>query len=603
MKRPRQHIIDAEAEKIFRSSVPSTEWLIRDIGKNDYGIDFELEYFNDKKSTGIIIKVQLKGTENLKINKSGSFISRVFDIDNIKYYLEEINIPLIIVIVDIELSKIYWHNPKLDDVLQNDYLEAMKNKQKSVSLRINTTHILPNDFPLLKYEYYRTQTLLSANTLSRNNESYFSEILGFLDKEKAIGGLQNKIEIVKLAHVRDCLEKFNPEKFNEILARIDSLIISADCNLDTKYQAMLYRKETELKKDIHLNQGKNIDKIYLDYALRLKKISDKGPAHLRMISLALHKTAKLQILVNREYNIYLNLKIKSGQMAEFWKYSVLSNRIMINKKIQILFKQLDQLIFILIKLHQAYSLPSLIREIILSFNKYIVRLRSEKLNVAANVYWGKLFDLIEVAFRVIEFYKLYEMYEVINFIVPAMNYENEIELNKELEKAIALILDIKHEEYKIKTKKEFVQNVNEYRNISSKKGKEFSIKDEIEFYKEQAKTFGVDLDDQEDEISRIVNIGILDLNPERILKKCSYLYVRGTGHGLVAEMLHLPTAGFKRLVCTKLGYSVEGLSLDSIYQSIEKQFCSKCISNHPHPPNWKWSRKWQREQDKIFFNT
>jgi hypothetical protein len=70
---PKQHEIDEIACRLFESSLPSS-WLPRPQIK-DYGIDREVEIFEKRKSTGIIFKVQVKGTEKPKFSKNRFNIS------------------------------------------------------------------------------------------------------------------------------------------------------------------------------------------------------------------------------------------------------------------------------------------------------------------------------------------------------------------------------------------------------------------------------------------------------------------------------------------------------------------------------------------------
>ncbi len=80
-KRPAEHEIEDISRAKFTLAIPRN-WLFRDKLK-DYGIDGEVEIFDEKKnSTGISFWVQLKATEALK--KTIKFVD--LSIDAIKYY-------------------------------------------------------------------------------------------------------------------------------------------------------------------------------------------------------------------------------------------------------------------------------------------------------------------------------------------------------------------------------------------------------------------------------------------------------------------------------------------------------------------------------------
>lgn len=59
--RPRSHEVETESERTFAYLLPSS-WVIRK-QDHDYGIDAEVEIFEDGHSTGLTFKVQLKGTD------------------------------------------------------------------------------------------------------------------------------------------------------------------------------------------------------------------------------------------------------------------------------------------------------------------------------------------------------------------------------------------------------------------------------------------------------------------------------------------------------------------------------------------------------------
>ena len=115
-----------------------------------------------------------------------------------------------------------------------------------------------------------------------------------------------------------------------------------------------------------------------------------------------------------------------------------------------------------------------------------------------------------------------------------------------------------------------------------------------------AESLGIDLNEPDDEIAKIVRIGLQDLNPERVLKNCEHLFVSLGACGIPGRMLGLPTAGFKYIHCTKHGYGVGALKLDSAYGTLCDEHCNKCLDKKPHPENWHWTRDWQQKQDKTY---
>lgn len=67
--RTREHVLETESERELRNVLPA-DWVIRDLTKGDYGIDGEVEVFEDGNPTGLTFRVQLKGTDSTKPTRS-----------------------------------------------------------------------------------------------------------------------------------------------------------------------------------------------------------------------------------------------------------------------------------------------------------------------------------------------------------------------------------------------------------------------------------------------------------------------------------------------------------------------------------------------------
>ena len=59
-QRPSQHVTEEKSRRAFRKVVPP-EWVVRDVTP-DYGLDLEVEIFVGGAATGLLFKVQVKGS-------------------------------------------------------------------------------------------------------------------------------------------------------------------------------------------------------------------------------------------------------------------------------------------------------------------------------------------------------------------------------------------------------------------------------------------------------------------------------------------------------------------------------------------------------------
>ena len=64
----------------FAAALPE-EWVVRDIPK-DFGVDSEVEIFEDEAATGLLFKVQLKATETL----AGKNAAVSVKLDHVRYW-------------------------------------------------------------------------------------------------------------------------------------------------------------------------------------------------------------------------------------------------------------------------------------------------------------------------------------------------------------------------------------------------------------------------------------------------------------------------------------------------------------------------------------
>ncbi|WNV76928.1 DUF4365 domain-containing protein [Geodermatophilus sp. DSM 44513] len=61
--RPREHVLEEESRRAFQAALPA-KWVLRSTGEDDYGIDREVEIFENGTTTGLTFKVQLKASEH-----------------------------------------------------------------------------------------------------------------------------------------------------------------------------------------------------------------------------------------------------------------------------------------------------------------------------------------------------------------------------------------------------------------------------------------------------------------------------------------------------------------------------------------------------------
>ncbi len=138
MKRPKAHEIDEEAQRVFRSAVPSG-WVIRE-QRPDYGIDYVVEIFEEEHSTGLQFAIQLKGTQSVRI--AGGTARFQIEVDHLAYYVDKIVHPVFLVLIDVPSRRGYWLFTQayaLDQLQKKDW-----RRQKTITLHLPVENQLAN---------------------------------------------------------------------------------------------------------------------------------------------------------------------------------------------------------------------------------------------------------------------------------------------------------------------------------------------------------------------------------------------------------------------------------------------------------------------------
>jgi len=159
MKRNRQHIIEDESETILKSLIPS-EWVLRKLSP-DYGIDYNVEIFENNESTGVHFFVQLKGTDKKSSDGNISFRLDKKYID----YFGKVSIPILFVYISVK-SNIAWakwlnscsidknNKSRALNFTSNDILDASKINgiKNSISVQSELVRIKYIDFENAHYD-------------------------------------------------------------------------------------------------------------------------------------------------------------------------------------------------------------------------------------------------------------------------------------------------------------------------------------------------------------------------------------------------------------------------------------------------------------------
>ena len=113
MERPVQHVTDTLGQTQLRRALEPRGWTLTPIVA-DYGVDFDVEVFNENRTTGITFKLQLKSSRSTAYSSGGDFVAEIVDVKNARYLIQEMQTPTILAHADVENGRTFWCAPQLD---------------------------------------------------------------------------------------------------------------------------------------------------------------------------------------------------------------------------------------------------------------------------------------------------------------------------------------------------------------------------------------------------------------------------------------------------------------------------------------------------------
>lgn len=172
-KRTRHHELETESRCSFSSVIPKN-WLFRDVTP-DYGIDGIVEVFEENgNASGGIFLVQLKATDEGKLNKA---LNVVLKTDSGQYY-KNILLPVLIVLFHSKSNKIFAR-------FFDKHIEIPKN-QKSFTFVISEKDLWNNNLIEKANEHLsRTKSAMDTGLREKLIEEYYKyESTYWPDEEK-----------------------------------------------------------------------------------------------------------------------------------------------------------------------------------------------------------------------------------------------------------------------------------------------------------------------------------------------------------------------------------------------------------------------------------
>jgi hypothetical protein len=599
MKRPASHQTEDQAKLIFRSALPR-EWAIRE-QHSDYGVDLEVEVFQGGSSTGTLIKVQVKGTKSLKLNAERSVISYPLRTNSAAYLCNELRLPTVFVVADVESSQAYWTAPQLDDTLRRAVRGAGAARRRTVTVHVPTANVLPQTSGILVNACADAQIRLGVRTVAEAYvPTFVAAVTGAYDPDELARALATKGAALRVQQMHDLYKQDNLVEARSLLERV---VATPDAAPEVRFHALFLAEQWEV---IQLRFPPDTfdmePKLRLSFAERMRQITGGGPLVLRLHAAIARKTAELHLLSFEDWGLYQNWIAQQATGDPAWRLHLAYRRRQVAERLLRKYRHCGRLMNFALRSQHPAVIPDAAHRIAAALGLLTGRLDSEGLCHAADSYRDSHRQLAEIGIEVAAARGRWDEVALITsdtFLLLAGRQDPagveaaaawaESHLRKIADDACrsrSVALLHKHKAGLLQERS------------TKKDGHDQAVEQQI--YRQMAGALGIDLADPNDPLAVMVRQGLADLNPGRVLRFCKHLFVSLGSGGLPAVLIRLPTAGIKRLQCTVHGYGVEAFALDDCSEGMQQEFCSKCGDREPHSADWEWTNAWKQNQNAIF---
>lgn len=593
MDRPAQHVTDSLGQTQLRALLEPYGWTVNRV-EHDYGVDFDVEVFRDHKSTGISFKIQLKSSESTPYSTAGDFISQPISINNARYLCRELRSPVILVHADVKSGRTFWVAPQLEVESIKKLSEGIRSD--SIVLRIPTKNEIPATILELVQCVARVETVLATRAVvSSGVPDFISSIKGHVLRESVIRSFRDKADALRIEQAQEMLRNGEGDK---ALPGVEAVIGDPSSSIEMKFSALLMKERI---RTVGLTRGgtpqPEVARLKLATAVELQRLVKGGPRYLKFYALIAEKAAELDILVHRDWGLFLNWKVSEKRGDPFWIATLVFERAALIRRIAAKYNQCIRLAQYAANSRHRWALPEALLRIVTAVGVFILRLKLEGLIVPAERYSASALQICKLA---VWLANESSAEEHLPLAVSMALMITEAKSNEVLDWARDTVRGIKNDY--IKQTGEFLLD----RHVRRLRGETFENDIETtdrQIVENMAMAIGIDLSSPDDPGAKWVELGIKDADPGRVLKNCEHIFLTLGARPplapttILANVLGLPTIGSKILHCDLHRYHVTGLGLDSVYANFKKRFCDGCRDCAPRPPDWKYSDEWQAREN------
>jgi hypothetical protein len=301
VKRPEQHIIDSQADAIFRAAF--SEWAINP-SEQDYGWDYVVEVFRDGVSTGLTFYAQLKGSRNTSYSADGTFISQSLERSAADYLARELRQPVFLFHADVSEDRLFWNAIQLDPKVS----AALETREtQTVTVRINTANVLPQFLGRFLDDLAHSQTVVASRILLGTKAGDLVEAMRGHPVERVVEVATDLHEKAFRLDLQAAHTQMQQGNLTGAIATVKKVASSSTENVETHFNAVLQLGELEV---LQLMKSEQPQSLVADRSLataeELCRIANRVPKHLHLFARAMRQAGKLGVAVQKTFGLLLS---------------------------------------------------------------------------------------------------------------------------------------------------------------------------------------------------------------------------------------------------------------------------------------------------------
>jgi hypothetical protein len=588
--KPEEHEINQAGKRLLRDVLEPLKWVVNDV-QEDYGVDTNIQVFDGKSPTGAWFHVQLKSSASSEYSADGTFVSQAVSVDHARHFALEMRQPIFLIHADVLSKKVYWCAPQLDEQLSTSLRNA---DAKSVTVRIPTAQVLPVTAPELLNTLGDIHLTLANREITSSSNSSFSDSLKHVPNQEALyQAYEEKNNILKLRKIGDF---YKQREYEQARTRAVAVANDPDASIEAKVWALT--QLGDIDSAIAFRSGRpqaEFPKALLVHARSLQELTKRGPAYLKFYALIMRTAAELDDLVHENSGLFLAEK----QHAETFDNPMLAlglyaQRAEITRRVVAKYNQCLRLVRYAANYPDRWMLSRAIMRIVHAVGHYLITLRSENKDSAAEAFALSAFRICMLSARISEDAHDEEgtAFALLGALLITNSTDSE-EYRWALENAKKLPDDAIRTDVLLKIERATKRWSGEHVEGDYHGDTTWQI------IQNMATALGIDISDENNQLVQFLRVAAKDNTPKRVLATCEHIITSlgatGPTARRVKEIFNISTAGSKVVHCTLHDYHLEGKDLDSAYIEFKKRHCDFCPDRKPRPEGWRGTAREMRE--------